>query len=113
MPTLRRSIGTAVMSLPSNSTLPPVSGTFEPGDDAQHGGFAAAGGAEQHQRFTTGDVKRCRFERTRPVGKGLAAGLDTHRGAVSGLRTHLFCSFSANNCMATSSGMIITKKISV
>ena len=30
MPTLRRSIGTDVMSLPSNSTLPPASGNSRP-----------------------------------------------------------------------------------
>ena len=88
-------------------------GQFEAGDDAQHGGLAAAGGTEQHQRFAAADIERCRFERTRAVRKGLAAGLDTHRGAMSGLRTHRFCSFSANNCMATKSGMIITKKIKV
>src|SRR5205823_11455465 len=88
-------------------------GQFEAGDNAKHGGFATPGGAEQHQCFTTGDVERCGFERAGSVGKRLAAGLDTYRGAMSGLRTHLFCSFSANNCMATSSGMIITKKISV
>ena len=88
-------------------------GQFEAGDDAQHRGFAAAGGAEQHQRLAAGDVERCGFERARSVGKRLAAGLDTHRDAMSRRRTHLFCSFSANNCIATRSGMIMTKKISV
>ena len=92
-------------------------GQFEAGDNAQHGGLAAAGGTEQHQRFAAGDIERRGFERARSVGKRLAAGLDAYRGAmsglVSGLRIHLFCSLSANNCMAISSGMIITKKIKV
>ena len=58
-------------------------GQFEAGDDAQHRGLAAAGGAEQHQRLAAGDIERRGFERARSVGKRLAAGLDTHRGAMS------------------------------
>ena len=86
---------------------------FEAGDDAQHGGLAAAGGTEQHQRFAARDVERRRLQRAGAVGKGLAAGLDAHRGAMSGGHIHLACSLSANICIATRSGMIMMKKISV
>ncbi len=55
---------------------------FEAGDDAQHRGLAAAGGAEQHQRFAARDVERGGLERAGAVGKGLAASLDAHRGAM-------------------------------
>ena len=61
---------------------------FEAGDDAQHGGLAAAGRAEQHQRFAARDIERRGLERAGAVGKGLAAGLDPHRRAMSRGRAH-------------------------
>ena len=86
---------------------------FEPGDDAQHGGLPTAGWAEKNQRFAPRDVERGGFERAGAIGKGLAAGVDAHRRAMPCDRSHLPCSLSANICIATRSGMIITKKISV
>jgi hypothetical protein len=82
-------------------------------DDAQHGGLAAAGGIEQHQGFAALDFERRRLERVGAVGKSLAAGLDPHRGAVPTACIHRFCPSSANICIATNSGTIMTKKIRV
>ena len=114
MPTLRCSIGTRRHVLAVEQHLAAGVGQFKAGDDAQHGGLAAAGGAEQHQRFAARDVERRGLERARAVGKGLAASLDAHRRAMFALMALIvFCSLSANSCIATSSGMIITKKISV
>ena len=59
------------------------------------------------------DVEGRGLQRAGAVGKGLAAGLDAHRGAMSRGYVHRACSLSANSCIATSSGMIMTKKISV
>jgi hypothetical protein len=58
---------------------------LEPGDDAQHGGLAAAGGAKQHQRLAAGDVEGGGFQCVGAVGKRLAAGLDPHSCAVTRL----------------------------
>ena len=43
----------------------------------------------------------------------LAARFDAHRRAMPCGHHHLLCSLSANICIATSSGVIMTKKISV
>ena len=86
---------------------------LEAGDDAKHGGLAAAGGPEQHQRLAARDVERCGLQCPRAIRKGLAAILDAHGSAVSRDAAHRVRSFSAKSCMATSSGMIMMKKISV
>ena len=88
-------------------------GQLEPCDNPQHGRLAATGRPEQNQRFAAGNVERRRLQRAGTIGEGLAACLDADRRAVPCHRLHLACSLSANICMATSSGMIITKKISV
>ena len=104
---------------------------LEPGNDAKQRGLAAAGRTEQHQGLAARDMKRHRFERTRAVGKGLAAGLDAERDTVAGLlarspRRVLSVLPIAHHripvgpprvpakiCIAVNSGMIITKKTSV
>jgi hypothetical protein len=69
-------------TLPSNSTLPPPSGTGA-GNNAQHRGLAAAGWTEQYNAHRAKCREACWFQRAGSVGKRLAAALDTHRGAMS------------------------------
>src|SRR5580704_854427 len=93
-------------------------GLLQPRDDAQHGGLAAARGPEQHQGLAARDVEGDRLERAGPVREGFCAGLDPHRDAVIlRARGHRRATRAppqpAYICMATKSGMIITKKTSV
>ena len=60
---------------------------LQPGDDAQQGGLAAAGGAEQHQSLAARDIERHRLERAGAVGEGLGAVLDAQRDAVADCRS--------------------------
>ena len=113
MPTLRRSIGTDVMSLPSNSTLPPASGSSRPAMMRsmvvlpQPEGPSSTSVSPRAISSVAGSSARV------PSANVLPQASMRTEAPCPGLRTHLFCSLSANNCMATSSGMIITKKISV
>ncbi len=73
-------------------------------------------GPEEHDGFAARDIERHRLERAGAVAERLGAGLDTHRHAAvcrAHRRAPLNTPRSANNCIATSSGMIITKNTSV
>ena len=85
-------------------------GRLQSGDDAQRRRLAATGRAEEHQGLAARDLKRHRLERAGAVGKRLRAGFEPHRHA----RTHAALRGPRPSiCMATSSGMIMMKKISV
>ena len=76
MPTLRFSIGTARHVGAVEQDAAAGVRRLQAGDDAQHGGLAAAGGTEQHHRLAARDVEVERLERARAVGERLAATLD-------------------------------------
>ena len=81
---------------------------FQPRDEAQQRGLAAARGAEQHQRLAGRDAEVERMQGDGPAGPGLGAALQAdghaHRSAPARPATH---------CMPLSNGTISTKKISV
>ena len=60
-------------------------GQFEACDDPQHRGFAAAGGAEQHESFAASNVERRGLERMRAVD-GAAEGDIPGRGGEGRIR---------------------------
>ena len=112
MPTLRFSIGTEVMSLPSNSTLPPASGNSSPAMMRsmvvfpQPDGPSSTSVSPRAMSSVAGSSARVPSANVLPHA---SIRTDAPCPAVH----HLPCSLSANICIATSSGMIMTKKISV
>ena len=113
MPTLRRSIGTDVMSLPSNSTWPPASGSSRPAMMRsmvvlpQPEGPSSTSVSPRAMSSVAGSSARV------PSAKVLPQASMRTDDAVSAVALICACSLSANICIATRSGMIMTKKISV
>ena len=113
MPTLRFSIGTEVMSLPSNSTLPPASGNSSPAMMRsmvvlpQPEGPSSTSVSPRAMSSVAGSSARVPSAKVLPqLSIRTAAPCPTAAFILA-------CSLSANICIATRSGMIMTKKISV
>ena len=102
-----------VMSLPSNSTFPPASGSSRPAMMRsmvvlpQPEGPSSTSVSPRAMSRVAGSSARVPSAKVLPQ-----ASIRTDAPCAIG-RVHLLCSLSANSCIATRSGMIITKKISV
>ncbi len=83
MPTLRRSIGTEVMSLPSNSTRPPASGNSSPAMMRSMVVLPQPEGPSSTSVSPGAMSSVAGSSAAGAVGKGLAAALDAQRGAVA------------------------------
>jgi hypothetical protein len=92
---------------------------LQPGDDAQRGGLAAARGAEQDDGLAGADVEVERVQHALAAEVlAAAAQLDRYGGEMEGFVTHRdgfpeFVRMPPKRCISTSSGTIMTKKISV
>ena len=97
-------------------------GRLQPGDNAQGGGLAAAGGAKQHHGLAGGNGQIHRLQGARAIGEGLAATAERDGGAARGWGNG--CSHGRDFrawalrvppsiWMAISSGTIMMKKTSV
>lgn len=98
-------------------------GRFEAGDDTQRGGLAATGRAEQHDRLAGGDRQidrlehACRLKRFRALLQRDRNGGEFHGGggekrrqrAAPARLTRWPAASTPSHCMATSSGIVMTK----
>ncbi len=111
MPTLRRSIlGTAVMSC-RRTAPPPLSRTSRPAMMRSAGRrLAAAGEPSSTSVHRQGDIEHFTGSSAYRQRRSCHQAHYTPRRRIRRLRNHLFIRFSANNCIATSSGMISRRK---